>query len=94
MHPSSEGRTTAWRHLPTILPIGILKNKCDHGLRAVVKYSWTFLNPGRWFACCPKEEKEQCGYMIWIDPEWDDRTFGVLVKLMKKKVQVEEDAKK
>ncbi|RCV18366.1 hypothetical protein SETIT_3G295300v2, partial [Setaria italica] len=24
------------------------ENKCDHELRAVVKYSWTFLNPNRW----------------------------------------------
>lgn len=31
--------------------------------------------------------------MTWVDPEWNDRAFGVLVKLMKKKVQAEEDAK-
>ncbi|RCV21985.1 hypothetical protein SETIT_4G183500v2 [Setaria italica] len=62
-------------------------------LLAVVKYSWTFLNPGRRFACCPKDEKKQYGYMTWVDPEWDDRAFGVLVKLMKKNVQAEEDAK-
>ncbi|RCV18349.1 hypothetical protein SETIT_3G294000v2 [Setaria italica] len=24
------------------------ESKCDHGLRAVVKYSWTFLNLGCW----------------------------------------------
>ncbi|RCV17725.1 hypothetical protein SETIT_3G242600v2 [Setaria italica] len=29
-----------------------------------------------------------------VDPEWDDRAFGLLVRLMKKKVQAEEDAKK
>nr|TKW39330.1 hypothetical protein SEVIR_1G172000v2 [Setaria viridis] len=63
-------------------------------LLAVVKYSRTFLNLGCQFACCPKDEKKQCGYMIWVDPERDDRAFGVLVKLMKKKMQVEEDAKK
>ena len=31
--------------------------------------------------------------MICVDPKWDDRAFGVLVKLMKKNVQAEEDAK-
>jgi hypothetical protein len=30
------------------------KDKWKHGLRAVVKYAWTFLNPGRQFAGCPK----------------------------------------
>jgi hypothetical protein len=30
------------------------KDKCKHGLRAVVKYAWTFLNPGRRFAGCQK----------------------------------------
>ena len=30
------------------------KDKCKHGLRAVVKYAWTLLNPGRRFAGCPK----------------------------------------
>ncbi|XP_004965612.1 uncharacterized protein LOC101767321 [Setaria italica] len=40
-----------------------------------------------------KDEKKQYGYMTWVDPEWDDRAFGVLVKLMKKNVQAEEDAK-
>ncbi|RCV10893.1 hypothetical protein SETIT_2G144700v2 [Setaria italica] len=60
----------------------------------MVKYSWTFLNPGHQFACCPKDEMKKCGYMTWVDPEWVDRTFGVLVKLMKKKVQAKEDAKK
>ena len=41
-----------------------------------------------------QEEKKQCGYMIWVDTEWDYRAFGFMVKLMKKKVQAEEDSKK
>jgi hypothetical protein len=30
------------------------KDKCKHRLTTVVKYAWTFLNPGRQFAGCPK----------------------------------------
>jgi hypothetical protein len=39
------------------------------------------------------EEKEQCDYFCWIDPEWDERSCAVMLKLMKKKAKAEEDAK-
>ena len=31
--------------------------------------------------------------MCWVDVEWDDRSYAILVKIMKKKVKAEEDAK-
>jgi hypothetical protein len=40
-----------------------------------------------------QEEKEQCDYFCRIDPEWDERSYVVMVKLMKKKAKAEEDAK-
>jgi hypothetical protein len=40
-----------------------------------------------------KEEKEQCDHFCWIDPEWDERSYAVMVKLMKKKAKAKEDAK-
>ena len=39
-----------------------------------------------------QEEKQQCDYYYWVDPEWDERLYAILVKLMKKKVKAEEDA--
>jgi hypothetical protein len=39
-----------------------------------------------------QEEKEQCDYFYWIDPEWDEMSYVVMLKLMKKKVKAEEDA--
>jgi hypothetical protein len=40
-----------------------------------------------------QEEKEQCDYFCWIDLEWDERSYVVMLKLMKKKAKAEEDAK-
>jgi hypothetical protein len=40
-----------------------------------------------------QEEKEQCDYFHWIDPEWDERLYAIMLKLMKKKAKVEEDSK-
>jgi hypothetical protein len=40
-----------------------------------------------------QEEKEQCNYFCWSDPEWDERSYVVVLKLMKKKAKAEEDAK-
>jgi hypothetical protein len=40
-----------------------------------------------------QEEKEKCDYFYQIDPEWDERSYVVMVKLMKKKAKAEEDAK-
>jgi hypothetical protein len=40
-----------------------------------------------------QEEKEQCDYLYWIDPEWDERSYAVMLKLMRKKAKAEEDAK-
>jgi hypothetical protein len=31
--------------------------------------------------------------ICWIDPEWDERSYAVMLKLMKKKAEAEEDAK-
>jgi hypothetical protein len=40
-----------------------------------------------------EEQKEQCNYFCLIDPEWGERSYAVMLKLMKKKAKVEEDAK-
>jgi hypothetical protein len=40
------------------------------------------------------EEKELCYYFCWIDPEWDERSYAVMVKLMKMKAKAEQHAKK
>jgi hypothetical protein len=40
-----------------------------------------------------QEEKEQCDYLRWIDPEWDEMSYAVMLKLMKNKAKAEEDAK-
>nr|TKW20838.1 hypothetical protein SEVIR_4G115800v2 [Setaria viridis] len=55
------------------------KNKCKHGLPFYVRYNWTFDNPGR--------REEMC-----VDPEWDARTKGALMKLMKRKEKSWEEA--
>jgi hypothetical protein len=39
-----------------------------------------------------QEQNEQCDYFCWIDPEWDERSYAVMLNL-KKKVKAEEDAK-
>jgi hypothetical protein len=40
------------------------------------------------------EEKELCDYFCWIDPKWDERSYAVMVKLMKMKAKGEQHAKK
>nr|TKW21240.1 hypothetical protein SEVIR_4G173000v2 [Setaria viridis] len=69
------------------------KNKCKHGFPLHVKYDWTFDNLGRWYASCCEPEGVKCMVFKWVDPEWDARTKGILVKLMKMKEKAEEEAR-
>jgi hypothetical protein len=39
------------------------------------------------------QKKLQWDYFCWIDPELDERSYDVMVKLMKNKAKAEEDAK-
>ncbi|RCV10176.1 hypothetical protein SETIT_2G091200v2 [Setaria italica] len=69
------------------------ENKCKHGLPFYVRYNWTFDNLGRRYACCCENKGMKCASFRWVDPEWDARTKGVLVKLMKRKEKAEEEAR-
>nr|TKW09762.1 hypothetical protein SEVIR_6G123400v2 [Setaria viridis] len=66
------------------------ENRCKHGFPLHVKYDWTFDNPGRRYASCYEREGVKCMPFKWVDPQWDARTKGILVKLMKMKQKVEE----
>nr|TKW31823.1 hypothetical protein SEVIR_2G131300v2 [Setaria viridis] len=69
------------------------ENKCKHRLSLYVRYNWTFYNPGRRYACCCKNQGIKCASFRWVDPKWDARTKGILVKLMKRKEKAEEEAR-
>nr|TKW27886.1 hypothetical protein SEVIR_3G287600v2 [Setaria viridis] len=68
------------------------KNKCKHKLPFYVRYNWTFDNPGRRYSCCCKCWMK-CMSFRWVDPEWDARTKGNLVKLMKRKEKAKEETR-
>jgi hypothetical protein len=39
------------------------------------------------------QKNVQWNYFYWIDPESDERSYDVMVKLMKNKAKAEEDSK-
>ncbi|PWA53054.1 zinc finger, GRF-type [Artemisia annua] len=54
---------------------------CYCSLRARIRTSWTPLNPGRRFYCCPKPD--ECGFFHWFDPPMCARAVTIIPGLLK-----------
>ncbi|GJU16716.1 hypothetical protein Tco_1144682 [Tanacetum coccineum] len=56
------------RHYPNIA--NVTHCECKHALPMNVQVSWTRINPGRRFKCCPKYDiEQQCGVFGFLDYE-------------------------
>ncbi|KAB1221204.1 hypothetical protein CJ030_MR2G025739 [Morella rubra] len=64
----------------------VLITRCNCGLTAPLKTSWTDANPGRRFFGCAKYDGKanQCGFFEWFDPRTCPRGMEVGPHLMKK----------
>ncbi|KAL8255144.1 hypothetical protein R6Q59_033365 [Mikania micrantha] len=51
------------------------------GKQAIVRTSWTSINPGRRFFSCP----EQIGFIGWFDLPMFDRSVDIIPGLLKSK---------
>ncbi|KAL4351750.1 hypothetical protein GQ457_06G019870 [Hibiscus cannabinus] len=69
--------------------------KCNCGLDADLRTSWSNANPGRrFFGCSKYGAGRNCNFFLWCDPEIGNRERTVLVGLLKKIRKMEEGRKK
>ncbi|GMI87930.1 hypothetical protein HRI_002462300 [Hibiscus trionum] len=69
--------------------------KCDCGVDADLRTSWSNANPGRRFFGCSKYDVcRNCKIFIWCDLEIRNRERIVIVGLLKKIRKIEEGRKK
>ncbi|XP_012827969.1 PREDICTED: uncharacterized protein LOC105949220 [Erythranthe guttata] len=72
-----------------------VNNTCYCARMAIMKTSWTDLNPGRRFAICPKYKQiGGCKYYVWIDPPMCDRSRNIIPGLLRNINKYEDELKK
>ncbi|PWA59077.1 zinc finger, GRF-type [Artemisia annua] len=55
---------------------------CHCGKVAVVKTSWTNINPGRRFYSCP-DVASDCPFVDWVDPPMCPRSVNIIPGLLR-----------
>ncbi|XP_040245945.1 uncharacterized protein [Aegilops tauschii subsp. strangulata] len=53
----------------------------QHGVVAERRVAFEAFNTGRRFLVCPKNEDDNCGIVLWVDPEWPPTLQNALLKL-------------
>ncbi|KAL8242126.1 hypothetical protein R6Q59_012428 [Mikania micrantha] len=56
---------------------------CNCGRIAIIRTSWTSLNPGRQFHSCPRPVGQCRRFLGWVDPPMCPRAVGVIPGLLK-----------
>lgn len=54
---------------------------CFCGNPAVVRTSWTNINPGRRFQAC--SQVPGCGFFVWVDPPMCARAIAIIPGLLR-----------
>ncbi|KAK4432748.1 hypothetical protein Salat_1037000 [Sesamum alatum] len=67
---------------------------CYCGRRAVVRTSWTEVNPGRRFNACRDYNRGGCGFFDWEDPPMCRRARAIIPRLLRKKNEMEQEIMK
>uniref|UniRef100_A0A5B7ACY3 GRF-type domain-containing protein n=1 Tax=Davidia involucrata TaxID=16924 RepID=A0A5B7ACY3_DAVIN len=63
---------------------------CHCGKRAIIRTSWTDLNPGRRFHGCEKSgDHSGCGFFNWYDPPICNRARQVIPGLLRSMTRLE-----
>ncbi|KAI5005018.1 hypothetical protein ZWY2020_032261 [Hordeum vulgare] len=57
------------------------RSKCGCKLKPVIRVSDQGFDAGPRFASCPYEGLNSCGYLMWMDDEWQERSRLVIQKL-------------
>ncbi|PWA38768.1 zinc finger, GRF-type [Artemisia annua] len=56
--------------------------QCACGRRAVIRTSWTNINPGRRFYSCPQKDSN-CPFIDWVDPPMCPRSVLIIPGLLR-----------